>query len=234
MAAGAIWVGLPRRVSAATPEDSEQGAGWRSLVTVPLLAAYLIAFGDYLWIGFDLTLAPLWMRHHLGATITMIGVAYSVWALPSALLVPLGGRMADRYPRWLLILVFGLAQLPEYWLYVVSHSIVPVLFGFALQAAFYAFVSPAVDAHLAASSPPRWRGRIQSSYTAAGILGGLVGATVFVPLYAIDYRLPILGIAIGYGIVIVAGGAIIGLFVRRQSFAARSELTEEPPLAALN
>ncbi len=33
---------------------------YRLLFTLPLVAAYLIAFGDYLYVGFDLTLMPLW------------------------------------------------------------------------------------------------------------------------------------------------------------------------------
>jgi len=230
-----VWNGLPSVKAVATSSTGDARVGWRALLAVPLLAAYIIAFGDYLWIGFDLTLAPLWMRHHLGASITMIGVAYSVWALPGALLVPFGGRLADRYPRWALILVAGLAQLPMYALYALSHSIFPVMLGFALQAAFYAVVSPSVDAHVAKSSPLGRRGRVQSTYTAFGLVGALVGASVFVPLYAINYRLPLVVMGFGYGSVILIGSGLMA-FSRDRTAGIHAEAAlapEEPALAAL-
>jgi|SRR5579884_123309 len=236
IAAGVIWSGLPALRPPRSPAHETQAtSGWRSLVTLPLVAAYVIAFGDYLWIGFDLTLAPLWMRQHLGATITMIGLAYSVWALPSALLVPLGGRLADRYPRWLLILICGLGQLPMYAAYALAHSMTPILIGFAIQAALYAVVSPAVDAHVAKSSPSTSRGRVQSTYSAVGVVGAFVGASVFVPLYALDYRLPLIIQGAGYGVVIIAGASLIALSQRRLTPAEPLEpdLTEEPAVVAL-
>jgi MFS family permease len=79
---------------------------------LPLLGAYIIAFGDYLWLGFDLAILPLWLHDHVGATVVTIGLAYTAWAIPSVILTPLGGFVADRAWRSHLILVFGLAQVP--------------------------------------------------------------------------------------------------------------------------
>src|SRR6185437_7052612 len=50
----------------------------RALLSAPLLGAYILAFGDNLYFGFDLTLMPLWMRHHLGAPVAVIGLTYAV------------------------------------------------------------------------------------------------------------------------------------------------------------
>jgi len=226
---------LPNTRPAAASAAGGDHSGWRELTRLPLLAAYLIAFGDYLWIGFDMTLAPLWLRHHLGATLLLIGITYSAWALPGTLLVPLGGRLADRFSRGRLILVFGLAQLPMYLLYAAAHSIGLVIAGFCLQASFYAVVSPALDAHVARSSPPGRRGRVQSTYSACGIIGALAGASAFVPLYAIDYRLPLLAQGMGYGMVILAGGFAILLTERRERTKVidRQLLSEDAAVAAL-
>ncbi|HEV3308903.1 MAG TPA: MFS transporter, partial [Chloroflexota bacterium] len=141
---------------------------WKALLSMPLVAGYIIAFGDYLWLGFDQTLAPLWMRHHLAASIWQIGLVYSLWAVPGVLLAPLGGRLADRYPRWLLILVAGLGQFPMYLGYVLAHSIYVIFALFPIQACLYAVVSPAVDAHVAGSAPEHIRARAQSTFTAVG------------------------------------------------------------------
>ncbi len=184
-------------------------------MSLPLIAGYVIAFGDYLWIGFDLTLAPLWMREHLGASIAMIGLTYSIWALPSALLAPLGGRLADRHRRWVLILVCGLAQVPIYLIYATARSIYPIMIFFAVQACLYAVVSPAVDAHVAKASPLARRGRTQSVYTAVGVAGAFAGASVFVPLYGLNYRLPIVTLGVAYGLFILLGGLLIAWTERR-------------------
>ena len=86
----------------------EPALAWRALLTRPLLGTYILTIGDNLFFGFDLTLMPLWMRGHLGAAVSVIGLAYAVWALPNVLASPLGGRLADRLRRSSLILAFGL------------------------------------------------------------------------------------------------------------------------------
>ncbi len=194
------------------PTEAETGmpaARARDLLNFGLVAAYVIAFGDYLWLGFEMTLAPLWMRHHLGATLPLIGLTYSAWALPNAIMSPIGGRLADRHRRWVLILVGGLSQIPMYLMYAFAGSIYPVMAGFAVQATLYAVISPAVDAHVAHASPAALRGRVQSVYSAVGTVGAFAGATVFVPLYAISFRLPLIALATGYAVLVMVGGLMV-------------------------
>src|SRR6266699_3302802 len=101
---------------------------YRALFAIPLLGAYILAFGDYLYLGFDLTLMPIWMHDHLGASVAVIGLAYMAWSIPNIILSPIGGRLADRYRRSLMIAIFGLAQVPLYILYglatMASHVVV--------------------------------------------------------------------------------------------------------------
>lgn len=217
-------------VAAASEALETSTLSWRPPINMGLAAAYIIAFGDYLWLGFDQTLAPLWMRHHLGASIALIGVAYSVWSLPSAIMAPFGGRLADRHRRWVLVLAAGLGQLPMYGLYILAHSIYPILVGFVMQACLYSIVSPAVDAHLAKASPRESRARAQSAFAATGAVGAFVGATVFVPLYALDYRLPLTVEAIVYGVVILVGAQMMRIWERRRVTAEQETyVVQEPP-----
>ncbi|MEO5954058.1 MAG: MFS transporter, partial [Chloroflexia bacterium] len=76
----------------------------RDLFTLPLVGAYVLVLSDYMYIGFDQTLFPLWMQDHLGATVALIGLTYITWGLPPTLLSTFGGKLADRIRRSTLIL----------------------------------------------------------------------------------------------------------------------------------
>src|SRR6266576_3643306 len=182
---------------------------YRALFAIPLLGAYILAFGDYLYLGFDLTLMPLWMHDHLGASVAVIGLAYMAWSIPNIILSPIGGRLADRYRRSLMIAIFGLAQVPLYILYGLATmaSLVVVLFG--LHGIFYAFIQPAVDAHVATSSYSNMRARVQGMYSTVGLLGAFFGANLFSPLYAINYRLPLFTMGTIFGLCVITGSILV-------------------------
>lgn len=190
---------------------------YKALFALPLLAAYLIAFGDYLYFGFDLTLMPLWMHDHLGASVTVIGITYMLWAIPNAVLSPLGGRIADRirYRAWP-ILIFGLAQVPLYLIYGFATTALVVTVFFLIHGIVYAFIQPAIDAHVAASSPSGIRAQVQGLYGAIGLVGAFVGASGFSQLYAINFRYPLFAMGIAYGICVLIGGTTIMVLERRR------------------
>ena len=192
---------------------------YRALFAIPLLGAYILAFGDYLYLGFDLTLMPLWMHDHLGASVAVIGLAYMAWSIPNIILSPIGGRLADRYRRSLMIAIFGLAQVPLYILYGLATmaSLVVVLFG--LHGIFYAFIQPAVDAHVATSSYSNMRARVQGMYSTVGLLGAFFGANLFSPLYAINYRLPLFTMGTIFGLCVITGSILVRISESRPKSA---------------
>ena len=192
---------------------------YRALFAIPLLGAYILAFGDYLYLGFDLTLMPLWMHDHLGASVAVIGLAYMAWSIPNIILSPIGGRLADRYRRSLMIAIFGLAQVPLYILYGLATmaSLVVVLFG--LHGIFYAFIQPAVDAHVATSSYSNMRARVQGMYSTVGLLGAFFGANLFSPLYAINYRLPLFTMGTIFGLCVITGSILVRISESRAKSA---------------
>lgn len=180
-----------------------------TLFALPLLGAYILAFGDFLYLGFDLTLLPLWMHDHLGASVAFIGIAYMMFALPNVILSPFTGRLADHTRRSLLILIFGLAQVPIYIIYGLANMVILVVVLFGVHGVVYSLVQPAVDAHVAAASPPEVRARVQGAYSTAGLMGAFVGATGFSPLYAMNFRLPLFVLGIGFGICVIIGGIMV-------------------------
>ncbi len=179
------------------------------LFTPPLTGAYLLAFGDFLYVGFDTTLAALWMHDHLGASVTWIGLSYMIWSLPGIILAPIAGRIADRRRRSGMILLFGLTQVPLYLLYALSNWFWLVALLFLVHGTLYAFVQPAVDSHVASASVSHARARILGIYSASGLVGGFVGASGLSLLYSWNFRYPLLAIGLGYGLCVCIGGSLI-------------------------
>ncbi|HEV8191255.1 MAG TPA: MFS transporter [Ktedonobacterales bacterium] len=211
VAVGIVLAFVPEAAPRPNGVHPDQGrpVGWRELVTLPLVGAYVLAFGDYLFLGFDEVLLPLWMHDHLGASVTVIGLAYVAWAGPSIVLSPVGGRVADRRRRSALILLFGLAQVPFYVVYGLANAAWLIVALFALHAVVYAFIGPAVDAHVAAASPADARARVQSAYSAMGLIGAFAGANILTPLYAVNFRLPLFALGAVYGACVLVGGLMI-------------------------
>ncbi|GAC1696281.1 MAG: multidrug efflux MFS transporter NorA [Ktedonobacteraceae bacterium] len=176
----------------AEAHTAKRSFSYASLFTPPLMAAYLIAFGDYLYLGFDQTLMPLWMHDHLGASVTLIGITYMMWAIPNMLLSAFGGQVADRtrHRSWL-ILIFGLAQVPLYLIYGFANTTLIVIIFFTVHGIVYAFIQPAIDAHVAASSASNVRAQVQGVYGSIGLVGAFVGASGFSQLYSINFRYPL-------------------------------------------
>lgn len=180
-----------------------------TLFKLPLVGAYILAFGDYLFVGFDISLTALWMHDHLGASVVVIGLAYVAFSIPSIITSPIGGRIADRRRRSTMILIFGLVQVPLYIIYGLANSELLVIVFFAIHGVIYSFMQPAVDAHVASSTIPGARARIQGLYSAAGLLGGFAGASGCSFLYGLNFRLPLFAIGLIFGICVLVGGIIV-------------------------
>jgi len=216
--AAVLLVIIMIRVEGKTSMEARERARavpYRALFTLPLIGAYILAFGDYLYLGFDLALAPIWLHDHLGASIALIGLTYTAWAIPNIITSPISGRLADRTRRSVLILVFGLAQVPLYLVYGLLNTAWPVAVLFAVHGVVYALVQPAVDAHVAASSLADARARVQSLYSAFGLFGSFVGASGLSVLYGMNFRLPLFVTGICFGICVIVGGVMIRISEER-------------------
>lgn len=200
------------------------GISYRLLFSLPLVGAYILAFGDYLYLGFDQTLMPIWMHDHLGASVVVIGFAYMAWSVPNIILSPFGGRVADRVRRSLLIFIFGLVQVPIYIMYGLVSMAIFVVILFGVHGIFYAFIQPAVDAHVASSSGnSNFRARVQGMYSTAGLVGAFFGANIFSFLYGLNFRLPLFAMGSLFGLCVLMGGSMIRLSESRK-------LTATPPI----
>lgn len=181
----------------------------RELFTLPLVGAYVLVLSDYMYLGFDQTLFPLWMQDHLGATVALIGLTYITWGAPPTLLSPWGGKLADRVRRSTLILALGLAQVPIYIMYGFLDVAWPILILGLLHSSVYALMQPAMDANLAAASVENARARVQGVYSSVGLAAAFASANGLPILYAVDWRLPLFTMAAVFGVLVVIGGLII-------------------------
>jgi MFS family permease len=212
---------LRKETSLARSERISLKISYRALFTIPLLGAYILAFGDYLYLGFDLTLLPLWMHDHLGASVAIIGIAYMAWAIPNIIFSAFGGRLADRARRSLIIAIFGLAQVPIYLFLGLATMAYVVVVLFAIHGCLYAFIQPAVDAHVANSSHSNMRARVQGMYSTFGLIGAFFGANLFSPLYALNYRLPLFTMGALFGLCVIIGSTLVRISEsRRDRFIA--------------
>ena len=107
-----------------------------------------------------------------------------------------------------------------------ATALVPVIILFGVQGVVYGLMQPSVDATLAAASPPEARARVQGAYSAMGLASAFVSANTLSALYAVNYRLPLLVMAAGFGLCVLAGGTLVRLAERR---AGRAEIDTMAP-----
>ena len=97
-------------------------------------------------------------------------------------------------------------------------------------------MEPAVDAHLANSTIPGARARIQGLYSAAGIIGAFVGATGCTFLYALNFRLPLFAIGVFFGICVIVGGILVHISESRNSVLLKTDAgnVQQKAITAIN
>jgi DHA1 family multidrug resistance protein-like MFS transporter len=165
------------------------------LFTPPLKLVYVLSAVLSLTNG---TIAAIWSLYMLdrGASLPVIGLSYTTYAIPTAFLTPLAGRVSDRRGRfwplfgglllYTVVYVFFSLPISPLWLVIISG-----IEGIAAAAA-----RSALDGLLADVMPAGSRGKAQANYSAAGTAGSFVGATTAGFLYAISPGAPFFAAAV--------------------------------------
>lgn len=152
---------------------------WRRLITRPVMAFVVVAVTGHFSMGAFEVLWSLWLRH-LGASMRFIGITWIAFSVPM-LFSFVGGMLADRYNRWLLMFSGYAISAVAYIIYgstklLPLFVVVNVIEGFAI-----AWSYPAKQAFLVQLVPPRWLGSVQGVEGSAVQVGALAG-TVLAPL----------------------------------------------------
>jgi len=90
---------LPREEKQKQLATNERGLFARALFTRPLMLAYSLQVVLMLTNGVVMSIWSLYMLDR-GASLPIIGLSYTTFALPIIFLAPLGGRLSDRYGRY--------------------------------------------------------------------------------------------------------------------------------------
>ena len=173
-----------------------------SSCTGPLVLAY----GIGLVLGWPQGVTPaiwsLYMQDR-GASLPLIGLSFTAFALTAAGLAPWAGRIADRYGRWQPLLVGLVLAGGVYCVY--SLRLPPEgIIGLALvEGVGLAVARVATDGFLADHIPQGLQGHIHALFSAAGTAGSLAGATVAGWLYTIAPGMPLLAMGVLYLLVAV-------------------------------
>lgn len=175
------------------------------LFSAPLLLVYGLVAALSLTNGVITAIWSIYMLK-LGASLPVIGLSYTTYAIPTALLTPVVGRLSDRRGRfWPLLagllmycvvyVIFGLGVSPL-WMVLIS----------AVEGVPAAFSRVALDGFLADVMPSGARGKAQSNYSAAGTFGSFIGATASGFLYKLSPGAPFLAVS---AVFLVTAGALL-------------------------
>ncbi|MXX65147.1 MAG: MFS transporter [Acidimicrobiia bacterium] len=155
----------------------------RGLTALPgFLSGLIMAASNWIYIGvFD----TIWSRYltDLGVRPLMIGVGFVVIALPSMLLIPVGGRLADRINPIGLALVASLMGLPFLAGYGLVSTFLPLLVVGAFHSGIWAFVTLPGQAAVARSAPASQASEAQGMIEATGLTMAALSAFAAAPLY---------------------------------------------------
>lgn len=164
-----------------------------------LIGAFLLAFVSNVPLGLVESIWALFIADKGGSDL-MVGVSFSTIAIARMVLLPWGGRLADRgdQARLLLVGFGGLAIVVA--AYGASPWLVGILvLGFA-EGAAAAIALPALDAFVAGRADPRMQGRVQGMFNSSMMAGATFSALGGSMLYRLSPGLPF-----------IAGGIIVGL-----------------------
>lgn len=168
--------------------DGDQGVSAASgIITGPAGAAavrgvVMLSLGIGFLYGVYNVVWSLFMKS-IGATDWVVGLSFSLFALPLVLTAPLAGWASDRLDRRWLGAGSTASSAILAPVYPLLHNIPAVIGVGVLEASAAAFAEPAMNAFLMSSVPAEQRGRaagtVGTAETAAKALGALVGGGLF-------------------------------------------------------
>lgn len=173
---------------------------YRELITRPIAAFLVVAFTGHFAMGVWEVLWSLWLRH-LGASMSFIGFTWVAFSVPM-LLSFVGGYLADRYNRWVLMFSGYVISAFAWITYGATTNLTLFIVVNVIEGLAVAWSYPAKAAFLVQVVPPRWLGSVQGLEQTSVQVAGLTGTLVAPLLY---------GFLSGYVISIAGLVSLIGL-----------------------
>jgi MFS family permease len=193
-----------------------------------LLTALLLITASGFADGLFISIWSIWLND-LHASNTYIGFTFVVFSLPLMLLMPITGRLADKYRLALLIAIPSVLISGTYLAYGFTTDLFVIAAIGLVEGALIAVVGPAVSAFVANLSPENARGRLQGLVSTVRSLSAFASSILVARLYGIDATYPffmLAGVQLFIGIV---GGFLVWRIEARsyQSKPLGMELVQE-------
>jgi MFS family permease len=198
----------------------------RRLLKVSLWGAMTLTFGRNIALGLFNVLWSIWLNDlaikqgmSQDASLALIGLSYTAFALPQLFLQPFAGRLADRHRRVFLVLIPGILLAIVYGIYgLLTGLIVICVFAF-VEGTLISFFQPAIDSYLIDVSPEEARGLIQGLFYAIGMIGAFLSAIITPALYGpggIHRSHPFAFLAIATLVATLIGSSIVARYDPRR------------------
>jgi MFS family permease len=172
-----------------------------------LLTALLLITASGFADGLFISIWSIWLND-LNASNTYIGFTFVVFALPLMILMPITGKLADKYRLALLIAIPSVLISGTYLAYGFTTDLFVIAAIGLVEGALIAVVGPAVSAFVANLSPENARGRMQGLVSTVRSLSAFASSILVARLYDIDTTYPFFMLA---GVQLVIG--IVGGFL---------------------
>jgi DHA1 family multidrug resistance protein-like MFS transporter len=196
-------------------DDGRAGAAPTTLLNRWLIAAIALNVGSYIAGGTYEVIWSLFLKAK-GAGLDLIGLTFTLFALPVLLLSPFAGRVIDRRGGYWFVVGGGLAMAIASFLYTVVGDPIHVIPILLAEATGFAVLTPALYSMVATGSPIGRSSTAQGLFGAAGTLGTIVASVAAGFLAERDLRYPFWAASIVMFAFLAIGLAIGGRQVRRR------------------
>jgi MFS family permease len=219
---------VERRAATALVADREASSSdprAARLLNRGLVAAIILNAGSYYGGGTYEVIWSLFLQG-LGADLTLIGLTFTMFAVPVLVLSPLAGRLVDRRGSLGFIVAGMILPAVAALTYTLIRDPVLAVPLILLEGTGFAVLSPALYSVVAANSPPGRSSTTQGLFGAAGTLGFIVASVTTGILAERSILLPFFTFAAvmvaSLGLALVVGGPRL-----RSGAAAPAELATD-------
>jgi MFS family permease len=190
-------------------EATEAGPGApTTLLSRPFVAVIILNLGGYFAGGTYEVIWSLFLQSK-GAGLDLIGLTFTMFAIPVLLISPFAGRLVDRRGGFGFIVVGSLAIATASFIYTVlpdPRLVIPVIL---IEATGVAVLNPALYTIVAAASPRGLSSTAQGLFGASGTVGTIVASILAGYLASFDIRYPFwVGGFVMYALLVL--GLVIG------------------------
>lgn len=193
----------------------------RRLFVPGLIAALAFSIAGGFGDGLFISIWTIWLDD-LHASTSYIGLTFIVFSLPLMVLMPITGRLADKYRLSFLMAVPYALVSSVYFFYTMTTDLFWIAAIGLLEGTFLAISIPALSSFIANLSPDKSRGKLQGVFSTTRTLAGLASSYVTASLYSKDtMTTPFLWLAIAQVTISVSGG-LLAYFVEQRARKARA------------